>query len=235
VRLRILCAALVVAAVALVARPVARTGFAGTTVFATAHQPESAPPQESAKAQETEAGKAASGEEHEANSGWSATIAKAVNFAILVGVLVYFLRTPLAAYLTGRIAKVREDLLTAAQTRETAARQLAAIDARLKGLPAELEELKRRGADDIVAERARIEQAAEAERERLLEHTRREIDTRLRVARRELLELTADLAIGIARDRVERSITPDDQARLVDRYAAQLPGGPAATATGARS
>jgi len=231
VRFRILCAALLVAAVALVARPVARTGIAGTTVFATAQQPESAKPQESAGPQ-TEARKEASGEEHEANGGWGATIAKAVNFAILVAVLVYFLRTPLLGYLTGRIAKVREDLLTAAQTRETAARQLAEIDARLKALPAELDELKRRGADDIVAERARIEQAAEAERQRLLEHTRREIDMRLRIARRELLELTADLAIGIARERVQRSITPDDQTRLVDRYASQLPGG--AAARGAR-
>jgi F-type H+-transporting ATPase subunit b len=227
VRFRILCAALVVAAVVLVARPVARTGLVGTTVFAVSQQqPEPAPPQEAAAAKEN------AGEEHEANSGWSATIAKAVNFAILVAVLVYFLRAPLAAYLTGRIAKVREDLVTAAQTRETAARQLAAIDARLKALPAELEDLKQRGAEDIVAERARIEQAAEAERQRLLEHTRREIEMRLRVARRELLELTADLAIGIARERVQRSITPDDQARLVDRYAAQLPGG--AVAGGAR-
>ena len=105
-------------------------------------------------------------------------IAKIVNFAILVGVLVYFLRAPLAGYMTGRIAKVREDLVTAAQTRETASRQLAEIETKLKALPGELDALKRRGAADIVAERARIEEAAAAERQRLLEHTRREIDMR---------------------------------------------------------
>ena len=37
--------------------------------------------------------------------------AKAFNFAVLAGVLVYFLRTPLAEYLNGRISKVREDLV----------------------------------------------------------------------------------------------------------------------------
>ena len=73
-----------------------------------------------------------------------------------------------------------------------------------------------------MAERARIEQEAEAERQRLLEHTRREIDMRLRVAKRELLELTANLAVGIAAERIKRSMTPDDQARMVDRYAQQL-------------
>ena len=181
--------------------------------------------QSDAHAREAAAAKEASGGEHgehEGGSGWGATIAKMVNFAILVGVLVYFLRTPFAAYLTGRISKVREDLVAARQTRETAARQLAEIDAKLKALPLELETLKKRGAEDIVAERARIEEAAEAERQRLLEHMRREIEMRLRIARRELLELTADRAITVARERVAHAITPDDQARLVDRYASQL-------------
>ena len=170
---------------------------------------------------------AAAGESHDEphDAGWLPTVAKVVNFAILVGVLVYFLRAPLAGYLTGRIAKVREDLVTAAQTRETASRQLAEIETKLKALPGELEALKRRGAEDIVAERARIEAAAETERQRLLEHTRREIDMRMRVARRELLELTATLAVGVASERIKTSITPDDQSRMIDRYAAQLAQG----------
>src|SRR5260370_908524 len=76
----------------------------------------------------TAAGGEAAGEEHAADSGWGATIAKTVNFAILVTVLVYFLRAPLAAYLNGRIGKVREDLVTAAETREAASRRLAEIE-----------------------------------------------------------------------------------------------------------
>jgi len=112
--------------------------------------------------------------------------------------------------------------VAAKETRDAASRQLAEIDARLKGLPAEIDAIRQRGAEDIVAERARIEQAAEAERQRLLESTRREIDMRLRVARRELIELTADLAVGVASDRIRRSITPEDQSRLIDRYASQL-------------
>jgi F-type H+-transporting ATPase subunit b len=164
----------------------------------------------------------AEGQEAAHDGGWGAVIAKTVNFAILVGALGYFLRTPLAEHLAGRITKVREDLVAAAQTRETASRQLADIDARLKALPAELESLKRRGAEDLAAERVRIEQAAEAERQRLLEHTRREIDMRFRVAKRELLELTANLAVGVASERIARSITSDDQVRMIDRYAAQV-------------
>jgi F0F1-type ATP synthase membrane subunit b/b' len=45
---------------------------------------------------------------------------------------------------------------------------------------------------------------------------------RLRIARRELTEHAAFLAVGVAEQRIRRSITPDDQLRLVDRYASQL-------------
>lgn len=170
-------------------------------------------------AQEAEHGEEAAG------GGWLPVVAKAFNFAVLVGVLVYFLKAPLLAYLDGRIKKVREDLVTAADTRETASRQLAEIDAKLKQLPAELEHLKARGAEDLAAERARIEAAAETDRQRLLEHTRREIDMRLQVARRELVEHAANLAVQVASSRIQQTITPGDQARLVDRYAEQLGGG----------
>ena len=164
---------------------------------------------------------------HESEGGgWLPVVAKAFNFAVLAGVLVYFLKSPLLAYMDGRIKKVREDLVTAAETRETATRQLAEIDEKLKALPGEIERLKARGAEDLAAERARIEAAAEAERQRLLDHTRREIDMRVQVVRRELVEHAADLAVQVASARIKQTITPDDQARLVDRYASQLAGGP---------
>ena len=98
------------------------------------------------------------------------------------------------------------------------------IDERMKELPAELDTLRARGAEDMRAEAARIAQAASAERERLLEQTRREIETRLRIARRELTAHAADLAVTVAEQRIRRTITPDDQIRLVDRYAAELQG-----------
>jgi F-type H+-transporting ATPase subunit b len=183
-----------------------------------------------ARAQETApaahpAGAEASHEAAEtAGDSWKPVIAKAVNFALLVGILGYFLRAPLMAYLDGRIGKVREDLVTAAQTRETAVRALAEIDAKLQALPGEIEALKDRGAEDLIAERARIEQDAQAERQRMLEQTRREIEMRLSVARRELLELAANLAVTVASERIRTTITADDQARLVDRYVSQLQG-----------
>lgn len=211
---RLLLAALLLAAVATAAPRVSAQDHAPAA-------PAAAQPHDAAKAADDHAAEEDHGE------GWMPTVWKIANFAILVGVLVYFLRTPLMGYLDGRIGKVREDLVTAAQTREAATRALAEIDARLKALPAELAALKQRGAEDIAAERVRIQETAEAERQRLLEHTRREIDMRFRVAKRELLELTANLAVGVASERIKSSITPEDQARMIDRYSAQLGRGEA--------
>jgi F-type H+-transporting ATPase subunit b len=150
------------------------------------------------------------------------TVARVLNFAILAGVLFYFLRVPAAAYLAGRSTQIRQDLVTAAEMRAAATAQLAQIQEKMQSLPAELDALRAQGAEDVVAERGRISRAAAIERDRLLEHTRREIDMQLRVARRGLVEHAAQLAVDVARARIVRTITPEDQLRLVDRYAAQL-------------
>lgn len=150
------------------------------------------------------------------------SIAKVVNFAILGGVLFYFLKTPIGVYLASRATQIRQDLVTASDMRATAASQLADIEKKMQALPAELEALKAQGAADVTAEQARIAQAAAAERERLIAQTHREIESRLRMARRQLTEHAAGLAIRIAEERIKGTITPDDQLRLVDRYATQL-------------
>jgi F-type H+-transporting ATPase subunit b len=165
---------------------------------------------------------AAAEKEAEHTEGVLPTIARLFNFALLAAALVYFLKSPIAVYLSSRATQIRQDLVAAKDLRERATAQLAEIDQKLKTLPAELDALKVRGAEDLKAERARIAQAAAAARERLLEQTRREIATRLRLARRELTEHAAQLAVQIAEQRIRRSITADDQLRMVDRYTTQL-------------
>jgi F-type H+-transporting ATPase subunit b len=161
-------------------------------------------------------------EEEHHDEGIMPTVAKVFNFAILVGVLVYFLKSPIAAHLAARITQIRQDLVTAADLKTSASTQLADIQQRMAALPGELEALRRQGAEDVTSERGRISRVAEHERTRLLEQTRREIDMRLRVAKRELTEHAAQLAVQVAEQRIKRTITPDDQIRLVDRYASQL-------------
>jgi F-type H+-transporting ATPase subunit b len=151
-------------------------------------------------------------------------IARLVNFAILAGVLVYFLKSPLAGYLAGRSDQIRADLVNAAETKRAAAAQMEEIDRRMRALPGELEALRAQGAQEIAAEEGRIRDAAAAERDRLLEQARREIAWQVKIAERDLVGHAADLAVGVATERIKNNITDDDRQRLVDRYVQQLKG-----------
>jgi F-type H+-transporting ATPase subunit b len=146
------------------------------------------------------------------------------NFIIFVGVLDYFLNQPLKDYLATRSAAIRKDLVEAAELRATATSQLATIEQKLQALPGELSALRTRGAEEIAAEEQRIAAQAAADRERLLEQTRREIDLQVRLAKKEILEHAADLSVSLATDRIRKEVTPDDQDRLVDRYLSQVKG-----------
>jgi F-type H+-transporting ATPase subunit b len=160
--------------------------------------------------------------EESGDHGSLQTIAKLVNFAALVGILVYFLKAPITRYLADREDTVRRDLVAAETLRATAQTQLADVEARLEALPGELEALAARGRDELGRERERLKASMLREREKLLESTRREIELQSRVARRDLTEHAADLAMDLARTKIAGEITPEDQNRLVDRYAAEV-------------
>jgi F-type H+-transporting ATPase subunit b len=158
----------------------------------------------------------------EEGGGHLAFIARLFNFAALVGILVYFLRSPIASYLRTRHETIRKDLVEAATLRSSAERQLADIRGRQAALPGELETLRRLGQEEAAAERARMKAATEKVRAQLLERTHHEIEFQFRQSRRALQAHVADLAISLARRKIEAAITLEDQQRLVERYVAEV-------------
>jgi F-type H+-transporting ATPase subunit b len=163
-----------------------------------------------------------SGEGEHDSGGLVPQVARLVNFALLVGTLVYFLKSPLVGYLRDRVTQVRSQLVQAGETRAAAAAQLAELEQKTLALPEELEALRRRGAEEAEAEETRMREAAYAERARQLDHAKREIEARLRLAERDLVRHTAALAVAIASERVKQTITDADQRRLADRYLEQV-------------
>jgi F-type H+-transporting ATPase subunit b len=178
-------------------------------------------PGPAAEGQAHEAGEHA-GAEGEHGGGLMDTVARLVNFGILAGTLFYLLKSPVRTYLADRSAQIRSDLVNASAMKETAAAQIAEIDHKMQALPGELDALRAQGAQEIAAEEARIQTAAAAERDRLLEQARRDIDLQVRVAERSLIAHAADLAVGVASERIKKNMTDEDQKRLVDRYVQQL-------------
>jgi F-type H+-transporting ATPase subunit b len=144
------------------------------------------------------------------------------NFIIFVGVLYYFFNQPIREYLANRGTAIRKDLVEAAALRSQASAQLSEIEQKLRALPGEIDRLRTRGAEEIKAEEQRIAVQAAADRERLLEQAKREIELQVRLAKKEILEHAANLSVQLATERIQKEITPEDQARLVDRYLDQM-------------
>jgi F-type H+-transporting ATPase subunit b len=182
-----------------------------------------AAPQGEPAAAATQEGQPAEGHGEEgAHGGLSGLLWPIANFIVLAGILYHYGKQPASEYFGGRKAQVRKDLVEAAELKAAATTQLAELEKKLQALPAEIAALRSRGAAEVAAEEQRIAAAAAAERARLLEQTRREIELQVRVAKRDLVEHAADLAVQIAGQRIERDITPEDQDRLVRRYLDQV-------------
>lgn len=177
-----------------------------------------AAPSHEAAAQHGEAQAEDAGHEE---SGWG-PIATVFNFLVLAGGLYYVLRTPLAGHLAGRADGIRSALAEAESTRKAASAQLAEVEAKLQALPREIEMLRQRGVEEIAAEEARIRQATEEERSRMVTQARREIDLALRVAKQELVTHAASLAADVASAHLRTTMTPADQERLIARYVADV-------------
>lgn len=145
-----------------------------------------------------------------------------VNFAVMCGVLYYFLNQPLTGYLKDRGETIRRDLVEAAALKSSATAQLDEIDRKLKALPGEIETLRERGRAEVIAEEQRITHQAATERDRLVEQARRDIDVQVRLAKRALTEHAADLSVQLAADRIAKETTEADHNRLITRYLEQV-------------
>ena len=196
--------------------------LAPAVVYAQAEAGHAAPQGEHAPA--THDGQAEGGhaEEGAHGGGLAGLLWPTANFLVLAAILYRYGRQPVAEYFASRKAQVRKDLVEAAELKAAATTQLAELEKKIQALPGELDALRTRGREEIVAEEARIAAAAEAERTRLLEQTRREIEHQVRIAKRDLVEHAADLAMQIATERISQDITPADQDRLVRRYLDQV-------------
>lgn len=146
---------------------------------------------------------------------WGEIVKQAVNFLILVAVLVYFLRKPLSSFLQERRDLLKKSIDDAAKARQDAAEKLAAIEARLAKLPAEIEEISRRSAAEAEVEAKRIAEAGKAESERIRLQAESSADLEVKKAREELRREASELAAQAAEELVKREFKSSDQERLV--------------------
>jgi len=161
-----------------------------------------------------------------AESGWGSLleIGKAANLILVLAVLVWVARKPLANFFASRSQAIQDQLAEAQKARLEAEARLAEINTRMSSLEAELLDIR------AVAEREAQEEyqrrVAEAERDaqKIMERARREIEGMTRTAQLELKAHVSELSVRLARQKIQSEMTDDDHRRLFARFVAGLGG-----------
>jgi F-type H+-transporting ATPase subunit b len=151
--------------------------------------------------------------------GWVSTDTyRVLNFAVLAGALVFLLRKPLSQALDSRIKGIQAQLEDLEAKKADAEKILSEYNAKIARLSQESE--------GIVAEyirqgneaKARILKEAEVSAYKLEEQARRNIENEFEVAKQRLQHDIFEKAMIKAEEIIKKNITADDQNRLVDEY-----------------
>jgi F-type H+-transporting ATPase subunit b len=154
----------------------------------------------------------------EHGAGLSEHLWPAVNFAILVAVLVYFARKPIQVHFASRRSNIQSDLKGAAEQLSEAEATYAKWQRRLIELEFELDEIRSTSSQRAEAERDKILSDARATAERIRRDASVAVEMELRRAREELREEATQLAMELATKRLEREVTDADRDRLLDEF-----------------
>ena len=163
---------------------------------------------------------ASSGEAHQADSGvlLKDFLYRCFNFAVMFGLLAYFVRKPIRNGLIGRRDGIEKALEQARIVREKAEAKFAEYDEKLAMASAEI--------DDIYAS---IKHEGELEREKILANARemalkiedeakKAATLEIANARVRLQREASTLALALAEELLKKNFNNNDQSRLVDEY-----------------
>ena len=147
-----------------------------------------------------------------------------LNFAIILGVLIYFLKKPLQTALKKRIETVEAALAEAKAAREEAVKRLAEVEARLKDKDREVQSLVKLAEENGRKEREQIIADSAKAGESILASAKENIDAELLKAKDALRREAALLAVELAEKIVRENIKKEDQNRIVEEYIAKVGG-----------
>ena len=196
----------------------------GGRVLASAQQ-EAAPAEARAPAvepaQPSEHGAAAAPEHREsgghAPGPWT-PVFQWINFALIVGGIVYASKKMIGPLLNARARAIQEDLAQSARVIEDANRRLGDVESKLQRLGEEIRTLRQSAFQETEAERARIEQQAQADAQKIVRVAEQEIAAAAKAARQELKVYAADLAVSLAEKKVQASMSPQSERVLFQSF-----------------
>jgi F-type H+-transporting ATPase subunit b len=144
------------------------------------------------------------------------------NFGILVFVFVKYARKPLVNFLRNMCRKIEETLNTAGHQLREAEARLDAEKAKLEAIEEHLEAIQSRILQIARAEKEGIIQHGRVSAERMIENAGSYANYRIGMARKALSDELVEMAVAMAKERLARGVSEQDDDRLIENFLSGL-------------
>lgn len=159
---------------------------------------------------------------HEKKDESSLEIWKWVNFLILAGGLGYMIGKNAGPFFAGRSASIRKDLEDSLRQSKEAEARAAEVDRRLATLESQISTLRAESDQELKVGAERISRQTADDLAKIQAHATQEMVSAGKQARSELKRYSAELAMGLAEQKVRARMTPGTQDGLVDSFVRDL-------------
>ena len=161
-------------------------------------------------------------EAKEGGEGSNLQIWKWANFLVLAGALGYLIGKKGGPFFAARSLKIHQDIIEAGDARQKAETRAAEVERRLASLEAEIAALRAESQKEEERETGRFGRHTAAEIVKTQAHAEEEIAAAGKAARMELKRYCAELAVGLAEEKIRARMTPDTQDALVRGFVRDL-------------
>lgn len=144
------------------------------------------------------------------------------NFGILAVALGYGMAKLLPPLFTSRTQDIQKGIAESQQMKLDAERRAAEMDARLSALGADIEKFRTQSAAEMQQEGERISRETAAQIKKIEQQATVEIESVGKSTRRQLKEYAAELAMGLAEERLRARIDGATESALVDDFVRDL-------------
>lgn len=155
---------------------------------------------------------------------WKEWLWKAVNFAILVFVLVKFLGKPLKAFLKQRTELIEKSLKEAKEAKELAEKALADIENKLSLKDREVEEILAQARQVAKKEQDALVLQGEHMKDKILEQAKNNINYELKLARDSIKAEVIEVSLELAEKKIKEKLSGDRQAQLLEESLVRIEG-----------
>lgn len=167
-------------------------------------------------------GDAHAGEHHGPELDVASLVRHSVNLAVLLGLLLFALKTPVADFLKFRRSIIKEQLDASHEARGAAEARQAELEERLGGFDDELAAILEGVRQDAATDRKRTLAQAEHAATQMEAAARRTVQEELRRTRTELRDETVEQAVRLATELLGGAVGSGDRQRLAADYLAKV-------------